>query len=222
MSTKWKYKTTFDYKMKSYGVVIVVWIAFNLGASLLTGNTKFPDNYLFLTVLIVISAVRNSYAVSYKDGQMNTIQLGMITGNIDLYKANEVKEENGVIRIYAENNSQFSIPYKRLPKHAHEEILSSIKPFYGEKPEIIEAPASKAFIKKTIKAYNQSILAGVVLGGIALVGAFTDVLYLPSWRGPVYRSDGTDNFFVLFGFCVLLSIFSIVHGVLGKRKCKNL
>ena len=221
MSSKWKYETTLDYKMKSYGLALVVWVAFNLGSSLLTGNTEFPDNYFLLTILIAISAFRCSYAISYKDGQMNTIQLGMITGNIDLYKANEVKKEDGIIRIYAENNSQFSIPYERLPKHAHDEILSSIKPFYGERPEPVEATPSRAFIKKVIKKYNQSIFGGLVLGGIALIGVFTDVLYLPGRHGPIYRANGPDEFFLFMGLCVVLSFVSIVYGVLGKRKSQN-
>ena len=119
------------------------WVAFNIISGFITGDTTFPDNFFILIILFLIAGFKCSYSVSYKDGQMNEYQIGMLTSNIDLYKVKNVKEVNGSLKLYGADDSQFTIKYDRLPEHAHEEVLASIKPLYGKEPEIVSEEIDK-------------------------------------------------------------------------------
>lgn len=221
MNAKWNYQVSIEYKIKSYLLALAIWIAFNLVAGFITGDADFPDNYFVLIICLLVAAFKCSYSVAFKNGQMNERQLGMITSNIDLYKVTDVKEVNGSIKLYGDNDSQFSIEYDRLPKDAHEEILNSIKPLYGKEPEIINETTMKTVSKKVIENYTHSIFGGVVLSVLSVVGYFTGTIYLPSRHGYIVRADGEDYFTFFLILIAVLGVASVVYGVIGKLGRKN-
>ena len=221
MNNKWNYQVSIRYKIKAYFLVLVIWVVFNLVAGFITGNTDFLDNYFVLVVCFLVAAFKCSYRVSFKNGQLNEHHLGMITSNIDLYKVTDVKEVNGCIKLYGDNDSQFSIEYDRLPKDAHEEILNSIKPLYGKEPEIINETTVKTVSKKIPVNYTYNIFGGITLSVLSVVGYFTGTIYLPSRHGYIVRADGEYYFTFFLVLFAILGIASVVYGVIGKLGRKN-
>ena len=217
MNDKWNYKVSTDYKIKAFLLVVVCWVAFNIISGFITGDTTFPDNFFILIILSLIAAFKCSYSVSYKNGQMNEYQIGMLTSNIDLYKIKDVKDVNGSLKLYGADDSQFTINYDRFSDYAHDEVLACIKPLYGKEPEIVAKKSIKHAAKKVIENYPQSIFCGIFLTALSIIGYFTGIIYFPSRHGFIERADGEEQFIFFLITFGIMGIGSIIYGFLGLR-----
>ncbi|GMG88765.1 hypothetical protein [Biformimicrobium ophioploci] len=152
---------------------------------------------------------------------MNEHQLGMITSNIDLYKVKDVKDVDGCIEICGADGSRFSIAYGRLPKSAHNEVLSSIKPLFGKEPEKIHKSSVTTVVKNALHNYTYNIFGGIVLIGLAAIGHFTGTIYSLGRHGPLEKANDEYLFAFFLVLHSVLGVGTLIYGVIGKLRQRN-
>lgn len=224
MSQKLILTTSKEHIAKVLFKGLLLWVGFNLGTGLLTGDTSLDDNYFILFLVIAYVAFIASYKVKIDRGHITTYQASMVTNNINLFKANEVIDEKDRLTVIYPDDARFPVKYSRFNEADQLKVLELTVPQTGERakisPEVIEQYELNK-IKKRKSSYTKSIFGGfnsIILGIVAVV---TDVIYLPSREGFIYLEKEPTYFYSWMVILFVVGIGSLIYGFIGKRKYSN-
>jgi len=224
MSQELILSTSKEYIAKTLFKGLLLWVAFNIGTGLLSGDTSLDDNYFILFLVIAYVALIASYKIKIDRGHITTYQASMVTNNINLFKASEVINEKGRLTVIYPDDARFSVKYSQFNEADQLKVIELTVPQTGERariaPEVVEQH-EKNKIKKRNAGYTQSIFGGFNLIILGIVAVITDVIYLPSRDGFIYMDKEPTYFYVWLVILFVVGIGSLAYGFIGKRKYKN-
>ena len=157
----------------------------------------------------------------YNNGYIITRQFGMVTQNINLYKASKVVERDGNLFIHYPDDSRHKIKLHAFDSLIQQEVKLSITPLEGEPPTKTLEIDPKEMKTRKKPSYFQSIFGGLVLVILGMVSLVTGVVYLPGKGGFIHLANEPVAFYVFQTFCLILGAFSLVYGVIGVVRKKN-
>ena len=203
---------------------LLLWVGFNIGTGLLTGDTSLNDNYFILFLVIAYVAFIASYKVKIDRGHITTYQATMVTNNINLFKASEVINENGRLTVIYPDDARFPVKYTRFNEADQLKAIELTVPQTGERakisPEVIEQHKLNK-VKKRKANYTNSLFGGLNLITLGIVALITDVIYLPSRDGFIYLEKEPTYFYIWMTILFVVGIGSLAYGLIGKRKYRN-
>ena len=203
---------------------LLLWVTFNIGTGLLTGDASLDDNYFILILVIAYVAFIASYKIKIDRGHITTYQASMVTNNINLFKASEVINEKGRLTVIYPDDARFPVKYSRFNEADQLKVIELTVPQAGERakiaPEVIEKH-EKNKIKKRNAGYTQSLFGGFNLIILGIVAVITDVIYLPSRDGFIYLDKEPTYFYIWLVILLVVGVGSLVYGFIGNRKYRN-
>jgi hypothetical protein len=208
---RWSSGTSKKYQLKQFFYAFIFWLAFNILTGLLTEDYSLNDNHFILFIAILIATIKSSYQVFFKNGFIITRKFGMVTQNINLYKASKVQETSSDLVIYYFDSSRFKIKLSILEKSKQEIAKNQIIPLEGEAPKTSEIVKSKIIKTSKKPNYLHNIIGGLVLILFGIISLFTDTIYLPSAHGFIYASKEPEAFVFFQLLCLLGGIGSTLY-----------
>jgi len=216
MDDKNFHRASFKILMKKLVVGLLFWVLFNILSGSLQGEfLLFEINFILLLVILYISLLA-SYNLSIEQGVIVVRQAGMVTSNINLYEASDVKVEKDRLLIIYPNDIRYSIKLNVFDDHIKNKLIDMVVPHTGERPPITlesiyfeanevetkEYIPNKVPLKKRASNIFQSVLF-IVYGGYSF------------YIGSLYIPGRTTNGVHLSGLQANLVYISMILAVLG-------
>lgn len=225
MNQQLTFRTSKKYIAKNLFIGAIFWIAFNMITGLLTNDRSLDDNFFILFLITSYVAFLASYKIRIDRGHITTYQASMVTNNINLYKANEVTNKNGRVLVIYPDDVRFTIKYGQFSKLEQIKVLELAVPQSGERPslapEVIDAMEQKR-AKKRSAGYTHNIIGGFSLIVLGVIALFTDVIYMPSKSGFIYLENEPSTFYLVLPFLFIFGAGSLLYGLIGKQKKKDI
>lgn len=218
------FKSSKAYIAKSLFKGVIFWILFNIITGFLTGDSSLSDNYFILFLILFYISFLASYKIKVDRGHITTYQVGMVTNNINLYKASEVLNEKDRVTVIYPDDSRFHVKYGGFSEEVQRRVLELTIPMSGDRPCVsadVIAQHKKDQVNKRVAGNIQNIIGGFTLTALGLVGLFTGIIYLPSGRhGYIYLDKEPTYFYTFLVFLLVYGGCSLLLGLIGRYRHK--
>lgn len=207
------------YRLKWYGIGLVLWICFNLMTGLMTGDHSLNDNYFVLVMIAIGVLVKTWVEVEIGRDFVNTYRFGMRTQHIDLYQTRSVRFLRDRLEYLAHDNARYVVKTKFLSLPAIDRLKHHSVPKVGSPPPVRAAtPTDVESLPQS--HYNLLMFKGGVAILFAVIALLSGRLHSAFHGMPsaVLNPDDPSVFYTMTFVTGLAGVALVLQGAIGSSR----